>query len=54
MFRRISKSGFRFLLAGEGISFRTGQHFGESVLVGVFVGFVVVAFRYLIDFESPC
>lgn len=50
MFRRISKSGFRFLLAGEGISFRTGQHFGESVLVGVFVGFVVVAFRYLIDF----
>jgi len=50
MFRRISKSSFRFLLAGEGISFRTGQHFGESVLVGVFVGFVVVAFRYLINF----
>lgn len=50
MFRRISISSFRFLLAGKGLSFRTGQHFGEAVLVGVFVGFVVVAFRYLIDF----
>jgi len=50
MFRRISISSFRFLLAGKGLSFRTGQHFGEAVLVGVFVGFVVVAFRYLIEF----
>ncbi len=49
MFRRISISSFRFLLAGKGISFRTGQHFGEAVLVGLFVGFVVVAFRYMID-----
>ena len=48
MFRRISISSFRFLLAGKGLSFRTGQHFGEAFLVGVFVGFVVVAFRYLI------
>ncbi len=49
MFRRISISSFRFLLAGKGLSFRTGQHFGEAVLVGLFVGFVVVAFRYMID-----
>ncbi len=50
MFRRFSIRSLRFLLAGKGISFRTGQHFAEAVLVGLFVGFVVVAFRHLIDF----
>ena len=50
MFRRISISSWKFLLAGKGISFRTGQYFAESMLVGLVVGFVVVAFRYLIDF----
>ena len=50
MFRRISISSWKFLLAGKGISFRTGQYFVESMLVGLVVGFVVVAFRYLIDF----
>lgn len=41
---------WKFLLAGKGLSFRTGQYFGESMLVGMVTGLVVVAFRYLIDF----
>ena len=49
MLRRIAISSWKFLLAGKGISFRTGQFFGEAMLVGLFTGFVVVAFRYLID-----
>ena len=42
----------KFLSAGRGLSFRTGKYFGEALLVGLFTGFVVVAFRYLIDFGS--
>ena len=42
----------KFLSAGRGISFRTGKYFGEALLVGLFTGFVVVAFRYLIGFGS--
>jgi CIC family chloride channel protein len=49
MIRRISIKSWKFLLAGKGLSFRTGQYFGEAVLVGLFAGFVVVAFRFLID-----
>ena len=48
MFRRLSISSWRFFLAGKGLSFRTGKYFGESILVGFAVGFVVVGFRYLI------
>jgi CIC family chloride channel protein len=40
----------RFFLVGKGLSFRTGQYFGEAMLVGALVGLVVVAFRYMIDF----
>ena len=39
----------KFFLAGKGLSFTTGKYFGQAVLVGVFSGFVVVGFRYLID-----
>ena len=39
----------RYFLSGRGISFRTGKYFGQAVLVGIFAGFVVVGFRYLID-----
>ena len=42
----------KFLTSGSGISFRTGKYFGEALLVGLFTGFVVVAFRYLIDFGT--
>lgn len=42
----------KFLSAGSGLSFRTGKYFGEALLVGLFTGFVVVAFRYLIDFGT--
>ncbi len=40
---------WKFLLAGKGLSFRTGQYFGESMLLGAATGLVVVAFRYMID-----
>ena len=39
----------RFLFAGRGLSVRTGKYFVQALLVGVFAGFVVVGFRYLID-----
>ena len=39
----------KFFLAGKGLSFTTGKYFGQAVLVGVFAGFVVVGFRFLID-----
>ena len=48
MLERLSITSFRFFLAGRGLSFRTGKHIGESMIVGVFTGLVVVAFRYLI------
>ena len=38
----------KFLLAGKGLSFRTGKFFGQALLVGVLAGFVVVGFRFLI------
>lgn len=50
MFRRLSITSWKFLLAGKGLSFRTGQFFGESMLVGLVTGLVVVCFRYMIDF----
>ena len=42
----------KYFLSGQGISFRTGKYFGQAVLVGVFVGLVVVGFRFLIDLGS--
>ena len=47
--RYLSRTSWKFFLAGEGMSFRTGRYFVESALVGAFTGVVVVAFRYLID-----
>ena len=49
MLRRISIFSWKFFLSGKGLSFRTGKYFGQAVLVGIFVGSVVVGFRYLID-----
>ena len=49
MFRKLSISSWRFFLGGQGISVRTGKHFGEAVVVGAVTGIVVVGFRYLID-----
>ena len=50
MLKRLTISGWRFFAAGKGLSFRTGKFFGESMLVGLVTGFVVVGFRFLIDF----
>ena len=50
MFERISISSFRLFAAGKGFSFRTtGKYLGEAFLVGLVTGFVVVAFRWMID-----
>lgn len=38
----------KFLFAGRGLSVRTGKYFVQALIVGVFAGLVVVAFRYLI------
>lgn len=48
--KRLSKAGWKFLFSGKGLSFRTGQYFGESMLIGAITGLVVVLFRYLIGF----
>ena len=45
----ISASFRKFFLAGKGLSFRTGKYFIQAVLVGIFAGLVVVAFRFLIN-----
>ena len=50
MLGRFAKSSWRFWLAGRGISFRTGKYFSESFLVGLVTGFVVVGFRYMIEY----
>ena len=47
--RRLTRTGWRFFRAGKGLSLRTGKYFIQAVLVGVFAGFVVVGFRFLID-----
>ena len=48
MIRGLSISGFRFFLAGRGLSVRTGKYFVQALLVGALAGLVVVAFRYMI------
>ena len=48
--RNIPLRVWKFLVAGKGFSFRTGRYFGESMLVGLATGFVVVGFRYMIAF----
>ena len=45
-----SVSSWKFFFGGGGFSFRTGRYFGESMLVGLVTGFVVVAFRYMMIF----
>ena len=39
----------RFLLAGRGLSIRTGKYLVQTLFVGAFAGLVVVLFRYMID-----
>ncbi len=46
--RKISKVSWKFFLGGDGMSFRTGRYFLESILVGLLSGFVVVGFHYMI------
>ena len=46
--KNLSRKSWKFFLAGDGMSFRTGRYLGESILVGLLTGFVVVAFHYMI------
>ena len=39
----------RFLLAGRGLSIRTGKYLVQTLFVGAFAGLVVVAFRCMIN-----
>lgn len=50
MLGRLAKSSFKFFAAGQGLSVRTGKYFSESMIVGLVTGFVVVGFRYMLDF----
>lgn len=46
--RKISVSSWRFFVAGQGMSLRTGRYIVEAVFVGVLAGFVVVGFHWMI------
>lgn len=45
---RLSKSSWKFLRAGDGMSWRTGRYFAEAALTGILAGFVVVGFAWMI------
>ncbi|MBR0196659.1 MAG: chloride channel protein [Kiritimatiellae bacterium] len=40
----------KFLFSGKGLSVKTGRYVSESIVVGAFTGFIVVAFRAALDF----
>ncbi len=50
--KQLSRKSWKFLLAGDGMSVRTGRFFGESILVGLMTGFVVVAFHFMIHYGT--
>lgn len=50
--KQLSKKSWKFLLAGDGMSIRTGRYFGESMLVGLMTGVVVVLFHFMIHYGT--
>jgi len=46
--RRLSRGSFKFFLSGHGMSVKTGKYVALAALVGVLVGFVTVAFYWMI------
>lgn len=46
--RQLSRSSFKFFLSGHGMSVKTGKYVALAALVGVLVGFVTVAFYWMI------
>lgn len=52
MFKRLSIAVFKFFLAGHGMSGQTRRYFLLAALVGVLVGFVTVAFNWMIRFAQ--
>ncbi len=50
--KQLSKTSWKFLFAGGGMSFRIGRYFGESILVGFLTGLVVVGFYFMIHYAT--
>ena len=46
--RSLLRHAWKFFFAGKGVSLRTGRYFGESMVVGLATGLVVVVFRHMI------
>jgi len=49
VFPDLASFGRKFFLSGRGLSLRTGKYFIQAIFVGFFAGWVVVAFRHLIN-----
>ena len=49
MFKRLSISGFRLFLAGEGLSVETGRKFALAAFLGLVVGLCTSAFHWMIE-----
>ena len=48
MLKEISRGSFKFFLSGHGMSVKTGKYVALAALVGTLVGFVTVAFYWMI------
>ena len=48
MLKELSKGSFKFFLSGHGMSVKTGKYVALAALVGTLVGFVTVAFYWMI------
>ena len=48
MLKQISRGSFKLFLSGHGMSVKTGKYVTLAALVGVLVGFVTVAFYWMI------
>ena len=52
MLKEISKGSFKLFLSGNGMSVKTGKYVTLAALVGVLVGFVTVAFYWMIHWAK--
>ncbi len=49
MFKKLSISGFKLFLAGEGLSVETGREFALAAFLGLVVGLLTSAFHWMMD-----
>ena len=52
MLKEISRGSFKLFLSGHGMSVKTGKYVSLAALVGVLVGFVTVAFYWMIHWAK--